>query len=185
MTVDAPYSRIVPQDIVEAVLERKSNAGRKHARRAPRSKRLLSGLLRCGACGGMPILGSDRRGSRIQCSTYKENGSCKKIADLNNSARHRRFAEALSIASQTASIASLSFALLRIKAFRENPESLTEILSSKDVEIAPDLTQVFRELIAAVVVKAGAAGEGYIFELKGPLSAFWGMNAGQPEGRLI
>ena len=77
MTVDAPYLRIVPQDIVEVVLERKSNAGSKHARRSPRSKRLLSGLLRCGACGGMPILGSDRSGSRIQCSTYKENGSCK------------------------------------------------------------------------------------------------------------
>ena len=33
----------------------------------------LSGLLRCGCCGGgMSIIGSDRSGPRIQCSVFKE-----------------------------------------------------------------------------------------------------------------
>ena len=166
----------------------------------------------------MPILGSDRSGSRIQCSTYKENGSCKNGArycieklehavvhalhsQLTNPTlivdyietyteeRRSRIRGSLDVASRTASIAScglwtrlqgtgdrqsgrrpnvslreardkaqaelamidealnaLSFTLLRIKRFRENPDSLTETLSGKDVEIAPGLTQVFREL---------------------------------------
>jgi site-specific DNA recombinase len=44
--------------------------------RAP--KRLLSGKLRCGACGGgMSILGNDRTGrKRIRCTNHAESGTC-------------------------------------------------------------------------------------------------------------
>jgi site-specific DNA recombinase len=43
--------------------------------RAP--KRVFSGLIKCGCCGGgMSSNGADRMGIRIQCSTYKESGSC-------------------------------------------------------------------------------------------------------------
>ncbi|WP_354125839.1 zinc ribbon domain-containing protein [Bradyrhizobium sp. RT9b] len=44
---------------------------------------MLSGLLRCGACGsGMAVLGSDRLGPRVRCSRNRESGSC------NNAARY-------------------------------------------------------------------------------------------------
>jgi len=43
--------------------------------RAP--KRVVSGLIKCGSCGGgMSSNGSDRKGVRIQCSNCKESGSC-------------------------------------------------------------------------------------------------------------
>jgi Recombinase zinc beta ribbon domain len=55
----------------------KASVGGDHAQSAPRSRRVLSGLLRCGCCGGgMSIIGSDRSGPRIQCSVFKESGAC-------------------------------------------------------------------------------------------------------------
>ena len=76
-TVAAPQLRIVEQGLFDAAGHRKAEAGSEQAKHAPRAKRLLSGLLRCGACGGgMTIIGRDRSGPRIQCSTHKESGSC-------------------------------------------------------------------------------------------------------------
>lgn len=68
-----------------------------------------------------------------------------------------------------------------IKRFPENLESLTEILSSEHGKISPDLTQVFRELVGAVVIKPRTPGEDYVFELKGYLSALLGTE-GWPDG---
>ena len=74
---DAPHLRILDEEVAEAALLRKRALGTEQARHQPRSKRLLSGLLRCGACGGgMMIVGRDRSGPRIQCSTMRESGSC-------------------------------------------------------------------------------------------------------------
>ncbi len=75
-TTDAPHLRIIPADIFEAVQLRKQQTTRAGAK-APRSKRILSGLLRCGECGGgMVMIGPDRSGQRIQCSTVRESGTC-------------------------------------------------------------------------------------------------------------
>jgi site-specific DNA recombinase len=77
-TVDAPHLRIVDQSLFERVAERLESVGGIQAKHAPPSKRLLSGLLKCGCCsGGMTIIGADRSGSRIQCSVHKESGSCE------------------------------------------------------------------------------------------------------------
>jgi site-specific DNA recombinase len=74
---DAPHLRILDEEVAEAALLRKRALSTEQARHQPRSKRLLSGLLRCGACGGgMMIIGRDRSGPRIQCSTMRESGSC-------------------------------------------------------------------------------------------------------------
>lgn len=82
-SMNAPHLRIVDQTLFEQVAQRLKSVGGVHARQAPRAKRLLSGLLRCGGCGGaMSIAGADRSGPRIQCSAYKEAGSC------SNSARY-------------------------------------------------------------------------------------------------
>ncbi len=75
--IEAPHLRIIDDAVFEAVQQRKSSRGGPHSRSTPKYKRLLSGLLRCGACGGgMAINGSDRSGPRIICSTHKESGSC-------------------------------------------------------------------------------------------------------------
>jgi site-specific DNA recombinase len=61
------------QAIIEAKARKQALNG---FTRAP--KRLLSGKLRCGACGGgMSILGKDRTGRvRIRCTNHAESGTC-------------------------------------------------------------------------------------------------------------
>lgn len=74
---DAPHLRIVDQALFDMVQTRKETVGGEHASHAPRNKRVLSGLLKCGACGGgLVMIGHDRSGPRIQCSTYRESRSC-------------------------------------------------------------------------------------------------------------
>lgn len=73
---DVPTLRIVPDELAEAVLARKTGFARKASPRV-RSKRLLSGLLRCGHCGSaMVIAGSKRTHTLIECSGAKESGIC-------------------------------------------------------------------------------------------------------------
>lgn len=80
-TVDLPHLRIVDQVLFDQVAARMASVGGSHAAQAPRSKRVLSGLLKCGCCGGgMSIIGSDRSGARIQCSVFKESGACDNAA---------------------------------------------------------------------------------------------------------
>ena len=79
--IDAPHLRIVSDEIFAAARARKEVVGGKRAKTAPRNKRLLSGLLRCEECGGgMSIVGADRSGPRIVCSTHKESKSCSNNA---------------------------------------------------------------------------------------------------------
>ena len=64
-TVEVPHLRIVDQLLFERAARRIESVGGTQAKHAPRSKRLLSGLLKCGCCnGGMSIIGSDRSGAR-------------------------------------------------------------------------------------------------------------------------
>jgi site-specific DNA recombinase len=77
----APHLRIVPEilwDRVQARRAQRSTSRIKGIRRAERSHHLLSGLLRCGACGGnMKIKGKDRDGhSRIVCSNAYNYRAC-------------------------------------------------------------------------------------------------------------
>jgi site-specific DNA recombinase len=69
---------IVPTDLYEAAQARKAEMTRvqPHKQRAP--KRILSGLLRCGCCGGgMSTKGKDKSGRvRLECSNARENGTC-------------------------------------------------------------------------------------------------------------
>jgi site-specific DNA recombinase len=74
---DVPQLRILDDKLYDAVRARRIDAGTPASRKRPKSTRLLSGLLRCGACGsGMSLTGSDRSGPRVRCSRNRESGSC-------------------------------------------------------------------------------------------------------------
>ena len=80
--VDAPHLRIIEDETFKAAqvikIERRRDATPATAQQARAPKRVFSGLLKCGCCGGgMSSNGADRKGVRIQCSAYKESGSCK------------------------------------------------------------------------------------------------------------
>jgi site-specific DNA recombinase len=78
--VEAPHLRIVDDETFSAAQaiksKRRQNATPQTAQRARAPKRVFSGLIRCGCCGGMASNGADRKGVRLQCTTYKESGSC-------------------------------------------------------------------------------------------------------------
>lgn len=70
----AEHLRIVPSALFAAVNGRKSTP---HKAPLRRNARILSGLLRCGACGsGMSIQGKMGRVTRIVCTRAKESKSC-------------------------------------------------------------------------------------------------------------
>ncbi|WP_353315248.1 recombinase family protein, partial [Shimia sp. NS0008-38b] len=88
LVVDAPDLRILPQDLWDAVSDRLQSISREMAtdpetglalNRAHRKKFLLSGLLKCGCCGGnMAIQARDRYG----CSTRKRKGTCDNATSI-------------------------------------------------------------------------------------------------------
>jgi DNA invertase Pin-like site-specific DNA recombinase len=75
---DMPELAIVTPETFKQAQERKAvrTSMTRQARRAPR--RLLSGLLRCGACGsGMSVYGLDKSGrARVRCTRHAESRTC-------------------------------------------------------------------------------------------------------------
>ena len=78
-SVEIPDLAIVPGSVFEEAQLRKKARGRTHPSHQRRPRHLLSGLLRCGACGaGMSTNGKDKSGRiRIRCSAANENGTCR------------------------------------------------------------------------------------------------------------
>ncbi|WP_312808785.1 recombinase family protein [Agrobacterium cavarae] len=80
-TIEVPHLRIVDEQLFQAAQQRKDR--KEHHMPLVRNRRILSGLLRCGGCGGgLAIIGADRSGPRVMCSTNRESGTC------NNSGRY-------------------------------------------------------------------------------------------------
>jgi site-specific DNA recombinase len=84
----APHLRIVDDETWAAVQSKRRAVTT--TKPMHRVARLLSGLLRCPTCGGgMGSVGLHRGEPRVQCSTYRESGSC-----TNSRMVHRRKIEA-------------------------------------------------------------------------------------------
>lgn len=73
MTSEVPHLRIIDQETWEAVQTLKGRYSSQHGNKRQTRKRLLSGLLRCGACGdSMTIVNRER----YSCSAKRERGTC-------------------------------------------------------------------------------------------------------------
>jgi site-specific DNA recombinase len=73
---DAPHLRIIDQDVWDAVQARLSDR-RTRSDAAIRSPRLLSGIMRCGSCGGAVVMrAADYKGPRVGCSVNRDAGTC-------------------------------------------------------------------------------------------------------------
>ncbi|WP_076446334.1 recombinase family protein [Roseivivax lentus] len=76
VVTELPDLAIVTTEVFEAAGKRKAARAIAAPGDRRRPRHLLSGLLRCGACGaGMSTNGKDRSG-RIRCSAHSESGSC-------------------------------------------------------------------------------------------------------------
>lgn len=78
---NAPHLRIIDDETWAAVRAKRRSIIKPTMHRVPR---LLSGLLRCPVCGGgMGSVGLHRGEPRVQCSTYRESGSCTNSRMVN------------------------------------------------------------------------------------------------------
>lgn len=152
-TVDAPHLRIVPQDLFDAVQSRKKETTRAGSK-APRSKRILSGLLRCGACGGgMVSVGPDRAGMRIQCSTFRESGSCgnkrryylERIETQVMDSLRRQFADTSIIEAYVGAYQEEQ-KRLRSTALRDRANAASAMQKAKD-----EITEIIRKMSKGLV----------------------------------
>ena len=78
---EVPQLRIVPGGLWDAVQARLGNRP-PQAARSRRPKHLLSGLCRCGTCGGSFVVSAPRK---LGCSTRREKGTCgnRRLISLN------------------------------------------------------------------------------------------------------
>lgn len=75
--IDAPHLRIVDDDVWEVAQKRRTGSTRCQPRGRVRPRYILSGLLRCGACGaGMSAHDTDRKGRRTRCTQFIQAGAC-------------------------------------------------------------------------------------------------------------
>jgi site-specific DNA recombinase len=75
--VEVPHLSIVDKEICEAAQRRKIDRSRKAPELQRKAKFLLSGLLKCGCCGGgMSMKDRDHGRVRIHCTTMREAGVC-------------------------------------------------------------------------------------------------------------
>ena len=77
-TAAAPHLAIISEETFQAAQALKSTKGSARPEHARRAKRLLSGLLKCGSCGGgMTTAGKGRGGVvRVRCIRAVESGTC-------------------------------------------------------------------------------------------------------------
>jgi DNA invertase Pin-like site-specific DNA recombinase len=76
---DVPGLAIIARELFDAAQSRKEARARSHPSEQRRPRHMLSGLLRCGACGaGMSTNGRDKSGRiRLRCSRAAESGTCQ------------------------------------------------------------------------------------------------------------
>ncbi len=77
---DVPHLAIVPEDVFAAAGARKEGRSRDRAngKSTMKPRRIFSGLLRCGVCGGGMSMHDRYKGAiRIKCSRYTESRSCE------------------------------------------------------------------------------------------------------------
>jgi site-specific DNA recombinase len=74
---EAPHLAIVDMSLFDAAQQRKAERTFEAPQKQRKAKFLLSGLLKCGCCGGgLSMKDRDHGRVRVHCSTMRESGSC-------------------------------------------------------------------------------------------------------------
>jgi site-specific DNA recombinase len=114
----APHLRIVDKATWEAAQMKRRT--RVTGKPPVRVVRMLSGLLRCPTCGGgMGSVGLHRGEPRVQCSTYRESGSC-----TNSRMVHRRKIEAAALDGLREVLKQPDYLAIYVKAYNEERSRL-------------------------------------------------------------
>lgn len=145
MRADAPHLRIVDEETFSAAKARKAARGGTH-RPGRKAKRLLSGLLKCGECGGGMALKDARHGRRrIVCTTAKEAGTC-----ANRRAFYIDTIERSVIGGLREQLASREAIALFVKTFNDEMKQLSAGATASWSRIESDLAAAQRKLDRAI-----------------------------------
>lgn len=150
---DAPHLRIVEEDTWQAAQRLKDS--RRHAESPRRVKvpTMLSGLMRCGYCGGGMVSIGERKGTaRIQCATYIESGSCK-----NGRRVKRSDVEALTLDALRRELMAPAVIAEYVKVYNAERSRLKKTAASQRDQLERRNGEIGRELQRAIdaIVKAG------------------------------
>ncbi|WP_410052948.1 recombinase family protein [Bradyrhizobium sp. SZCCHNR1020] len=155
---DAPHLRIIGDDLWQAAQARKG-VGREagaiggRARRPHKERRVLSGLLRCAACGGgLTSIGERKGTARLQCSTYKESGTC-----TNGRRIKRDDVERLALDSLRAELSRPAYLVEYVKAYNEERKRLARDAGNARGKLEQRRGEIERELNRAsdAIIKHG------------------------------
>ena len=92
VATEAPHLRIIDEETWEAVQAIKECYSLLRGNRRQTKKRLLSGLVRCGACGGtMTIINR----KRYSCSAKRERGTCSNPVGIKAAELEKRVLDGL------------------------------------------------------------------------------------------
>jgi site-specific DNA recombinase len=92
LTKDVPQLRILEDELWQAVQQRRALRGGESASFQRRPKRVLSGLLECGCCGGPYII---TQGEYVSCAKHTNKRTCDNSRHMKMSAIEARVLEAL------------------------------------------------------------------------------------------
>ncbi|MFN3349467.1 recombinase family protein [Pseudorhodoplanes sp.] len=151
---DAPHLRIVDQETWDKAQAIKSERGGQHRNASRKPPRLLSGLLKCGACGaGMTSTGNDRKGVRLQCSAFRESGTCD-----NKRMVYRDDIEAAVLDGLRSHLIEPKFFDHFVRTYNAERERLAKTLANSKPKLERRAGEIKRELQRAIdaIVKAGA-----------------------------
>jgi site-specific DNA recombinase len=152
---DVPHLCIIDDQTWQAAQVLKQKRQLAHADcqdRGPR--RFLSGLLRCGSCGGAMIsVGRDKGGFRLQCSSFRESGTCQ------NGRRVKRDAiESAVLGALESELGNPLYLAEFVEAYNKERKRLAKQVHRQRDDLERRVEQLGRELNRAIdlVLKNGA-----------------------------
>ncbi len=151
VVVEAPDLRIIEGELWDAVQARRRRVSPPPGEQPKsRPKRLLSGLLRCGVCGGgCSIVGPEIYG----CSAVRQSGACHQRKTIPAGKLDARVLSGLKRI-----LLSPDLVAEAVKAFHEEENAKRAVVSRRRVELERDLAEVVRRVdrLAEQLIETGA-----------------------------
>lgn len=153
---DAPELRIIDERLWDAVQAKRGERSGPHLYQRRRPKRLLSGLLRCGCCGGSYSVVRD---DVMRCSMLTNSGACDNRRTVRTGEIEERVLKALQKHLLAPDVVAAA-----VEAYREERQRLAAQRRKRQNELTRDLAAVKRkidsmlELIADRAIGTRAGG---------------------------
>ena len=161
MTTELPELRIIDAETWEAAQGRRTVAGCVHLTHRRRPKRLLSGLLTCGLCGGKYIV---RTRDYVACSGRMNTGTCDNSREVAMSEIEERVLAAIRqhlLSPETVEIA--------VEAYRAERERLAREQAKTWAESGRELSETKKRIAHIVAAIETGADPGALLKRLGEL----------------